>query len=90
VSQFEYISIPVSLILTFGVARLLSGFQYLFTSRRTYWVHTLWCIQAGLNYLLFWWLHWNTRSIEDWTLGTYLLTPGSCPRANASTLSSFS
>ena len=72
-SLFEYVSIPVSLILTFGIARLLSGFPYLLSGRGTYWVHTLWCVQALLNYLLFWWLHWNLSSYETWTLGSYLL-----------------
>jgi len=73
VSQFEYISIPVSLILTFAVARYLSGFPFLVSSKRTYWVHTLWCIQAILNCILFWWVFWNARDVATWTLGTYLL-----------------
>jgi hypothetical protein len=74
VSQFEYISIPVSLILTFAVARYLSGFAYLVSGKHTYWVHTLWCIQAVINCALFWWVFWNVRDVEAWTLGTYLLT----------------
>ena len=73
-SQFEYISIPVSLILTFAVARYLSGFPYLLSGKHTYWVHTLWCIQAVLNCVLFWWVFWNSRDVATWTLGSYLLT----------------
>jgi hypothetical protein len=73
-SQFEYIAIPVSLIMTFGLARLLSGFPYLLTGKRTFWVHTLWCGTAIVNFLFFWWGFWNARHFEDWTLGSYLLT----------------
>jgi hypothetical protein len=73
VSQFEYVAIPVSLIMTFGIARLLSGFPYLLTARRTYWVHTLWCSTAILNLLFFWWAFWNASDVEEWTLGSYLL-----------------
>jgi hypothetical protein len=73
-SQFEYVSIPVSLILTFGVARLLSGFPHLVSGKHTYWVHTLWCIQAIANCALFWWVFWNAHDDESWTLGSYLAT----------------
>ena len=75
-SQFEYISIPVSLILTFAVARYLGGLPYLLSGKRTYWVHTLWCIQAVTNCILFWWVFWNARDVATWTLGSYLLTLG--------------
>jgi hypothetical protein len=81
VSQFEYVAIPVSLIVTFSLARLLSGFPYLLTSRRTYWVQTLWCITAIVNLLFHWWAFWNASEVEDWTLGGYLLAlayPGLC------------
>jgi hypothetical protein len=74
VSQFEYVAIPVSLIMTFAIARLLSGFPYLLAARRTYWVHTLWCSTAMLNVLVFWWAFWNASDFEDWTLGSYLMT----------------
>jgi len=73
VSQFEYVAIPVSLIMTFAVARLLSGFPYLLAARRTYWVHTLWCCTAMLNVLVFWWAFWSASEFEGWTLASYLM-----------------
>jgi len=81
VSQFEYVAIPVSLIITFGIARLLNGFPHVLSSQRTYWVHTLWCVTAIINLLLHWWAFWNASSSESWTLASYLgaLTyPGLC------------
>jgi hypothetical protein len=72
-SEFEYISIAVSLVLTFGVARLLNGLPYLFSAQHPYWVHSLWCVQAIVNYAMFWWLFWNFRDVERWTLGSFLL-----------------
>ena len=80
-SQFEYVAIPVSLILTFAVARLLSGFPHVAMTGRAYWVHGLWCITAILNLFLFWWAFWNASRVEEWTLGRYLwslLYPATC------------
>ena len=80
-SQFEYVAIPVSLILTFGVARLLSGFPHVLIAGRAYWVHALWCATAILNLFLFWWSFWNASGEVEWTLGKYLwalLYPAMC------------
>ena len=73
-SQFEYISIAVSLVLAFGLTRLLSGLPHVIQGERRYWVHGFWCLQAVVNYAMFWWLFWNWRHVEDWTLGAFLLT----------------
>ena len=80
-SQFEYVAIPVSLILTFGVARLLTGFPHVLVVGRAYWVHALWCATAILNLFFFWWSFWNANGVVDWTLGRYLwslLYPAIC------------
>lgn len=72
-SQFEYISVAVSLVLTFSVARLLSGVPYLFLGERGYWVHTLWCTLATVNFATFWWFFWNYHVVQTWTLGSFLM-----------------
>lgn len=72
-SQFEYISVAVSLVLTFSVARLLGGVPYRFLGERGYWVHGLWCTLAIVNLATFWWVFWNYRVVETWTLGSFLL-----------------
>ncbi len=80
-SQFEYVAIPVSLILTFGVARLLTGFPHVLIAGRIYWVHALWCATAILNLFFFWWAFWNASVAAEWTLGRYLwvlLYPALC------------
>lgn len=80
-SQFEYVAIPVSLILTFGLARLLNAFPHVLVAPRTYWVHALWCSTALLNLLFFWWSFWSAHDAGAWTLGSYLLAlvyPGLC------------
>jgi hypothetical protein len=80
-SQFEYITISVSLVLAFGVTRLLGGLPQMLRGESPYWVHTLWSVTALLNYPLFWWVFWNYRNVEEWTLGAFLLTlayPGLC------------
>jgi hypothetical protein len=80
-SQFEYVAIPVSLLVTFGIARLLGGFPHVLNGRRAYWVHTLWCATAILNLFFHWWAFWDASRVEEWTLGSYLwalLYPGLC------------
>ena len=73
-SQFEYVAIPISLVLTFGVARLLSGFPHVVIAQRAYWVHAVWCVTALLNLFLFWWAFWSASATAEWTLGLYLWT----------------
>jgi hypothetical protein len=49
VSQFEYISVAVSLILAMGVTRLASGIAHVAQGSSRYWVHVLWCLMAAVN-----------------------------------------
>jgi hypothetical protein len=72
-SQFEFISVAASLVLSFGAMRYLSGAQSLANGRRTYWVMTLWAIQGLLNITIAWWSFWDFSAVEVWNLGTFLI-----------------
>jgi len=72
-SQFEFISVAVSLVLALGVTRLLEGLPLLAQSKNRCWLHWFWCVQIGINFALTWWIFWNYRGVEDWNLLKFLL-----------------
>ncbi|MFT5098269.1 MAG: hypothetical protein ACI9VI_001384 [Candidatus Azotimanducaceae bacterium] len=78
---FEYITIANSLILSFGVSRLLGGIPELFRADKPYWLHLLWVFGLLVNYPLMFWQMWNYRMVEDWQFFSFLLvlaTPAAC------------
>ena len=78
---FEYITIASSLILSFGVARLVSGIPELVRSDKRYWLHLLWVFGLLANYPLMFWQMWNYRVVENWQFFSFLLviaTPCAC------------
>jgi hypothetical protein len=78
---FEYITIANSLILSFGVSRLLGGIPELFRADKPYWLHLLWVFGLLVNYPLMFWQMWNYRVVENWQFFSFLLvlaTPAAC------------
>lgn len=71
-SQFEYISVAISLVLALGVTRLLEGLPNVVQGKKRYWVHGLWCLIIGINFAMTWWIFWNYRDIDVWNLGKFL------------------
>ena len=72
-SQFEFISVAVSLVLALGVTRLLEGLPIIAQSKNRCWVHWFWCVQMGVNFAMTWWIFWNYRGVEEWNLLKFLL-----------------
>ena len=58
---FEYITVVVSIVLSFGMIRLLGGLRPALSREGRYWVHVAWVGIKLLNLLLFWWGFWNLR-----------------------------
>lgn len=78
---FEYITIANSLILSFGVSRLLGGLPELLRADKPYWLHLLWVFGLLVNYPLMFWQMWNYRTVENWQFFSFLLvlaTPAAC------------
>ncbi len=66
-SQFEYITVFVSILLALAVAELLAGLGRLIRERdhvRVYWVHVAWMLLIILTVTLSWWVIWNLRTHE--------------------------
>ncbi len=66
-SQFEYVTIFVSILLALAVAEILAGLGRLIRERdqvRVYWVHVAWMLLAILAVTQSWWAIWNVRTHE--------------------------
>ena len=77
-TQFEFISVAVSIVLALSAARLLTALPHVLASGRRYWVHTLWSVVLLSIHLGFWWAIWIYREIDPWTFrafGAVMLTP---------------
>jgi len=71
-SQFEYVAIAVSLVLSFGVVRILNGFSHVLNGENRYWVHTLWVVVSLANFAVAWWGFWSASDVPAWHLGSFL------------------
>ncbi|MCP4004295.1 MAG: hypothetical protein GY725_08875 [bacterium] len=71
-SQFEYVAIAVSLILSLGVARILNGISHALNGEHHYWVHTSWVLVSLANFAIYWWSFWDARNVASWHLGSFL------------------
>ncbi len=71
-TQFEYIAIAYSMVLSFTVLRALSVLPHAVRSGRHYWVHTTWVGLTLATTVGVFWNFWFYREIE-WTLPLLVL-----------------
>ncbi|MBW2241836.1 MAG: hypothetical protein JRH01_07600 [Deltaproteobacteria bacterium] len=71
-TQFEYLAIAYSLVISFAVVRAASVLPHVLESERGYWVHTVWVLGNLVTSLLIFWNFWSYREVE-WTLGRFAL-----------------
>lgn len=79
-SDFEYASVVVSIILALGIADILRFIVDTFREpggRRIFWVHVLWIIVLFQLHVEFWWRMWSFRDLitVGSGLGLVLLGP---------------
>ena len=77
-TQFEFISVAVSIVLALSMARLLSAVPHLLAPDRRYWVPCLWAASLLPIHLGFWWAIWAYREVVAWTFRGFaaaMLTP---------------
>ena len=63
-TDFEYASVVVSIVLALGIADILRFIADTFREsgeRKIYWVHLLWILILLELHVEFWWLMWNFR-----------------------------
>src|SRR5947209_18882359 len=76
---FEHVAVAFSMVLSFGVVRLLDGLRPALVPGRRYWVHALWLVQKLLNHAFYWWGFLSFREGVAWTAASFLwilLVPG--------------
>jgi hypothetical protein len=77
-SQFEFISVAVSIVLALSAARLLTALPHILAPGRRYWIHALWSLALLFAHMDFWWTIWAYREIDPWSFTGFavvMLTP---------------
>ncbi len=77
-TQFEFISVAVSIVLALSAARLLAALPHVLAPGRRYWIHALWSLALLFAHMDFWWSIWIYREIDPWTFTGFavvMLTP---------------
>ncbi len=70
-SQFEYITIATTLVLSFSFARTLSNVAPVLESNERYWVHTLWVVLLLVNHLTVFFGTAMQADVEIWTFAKF-------------------
>ncbi len=70
-SEFEFFTVAISMILALGIGRLLDGVAPAISRERRYWVHVGWIFQKLLNHAMWWWGLWAGRAYE-WNLAWFM------------------
>jgi hypothetical protein len=68
---FEYVTVAVSIVLSFGLVRLLDGVRPALARGRVYRVHAMWVAIKLLNHVVLWWALWNYRDAVAWNLARF-------------------
>lgn len=69
---FEHVAVAFSMVLSFGVVRLLDGIRPALVPGRRYWVHVLWLLQKLIGHALYWWGFLTFREDLAWTVASFL------------------
>ena len=70
---FEYLAVSVSIVLSFGVIRLLDGLPHVLKSERRYWVHIIWVVNVLWAHAQLWWTFWSYNTVVVWNYPRFLL-----------------
>ena len=75
-SQFEFLTVMISIVLAFGISDILSSWGEQLRLRRSirpYGLHLAWTALLLVAIILIWWSLWTLRDRETWTFPEYLL-----------------
>lgn len=70
-TQHEYVFVAISIILGLAITRLLSFVAALIRARKRvtfHWATALWGACVMLFILQLWWVGWELRTVQDWTI----------------------
>ena len=75
-TQFEYLSVLVSILIALGISNSVASWGHLLRARgrvRFYWLHGFWTLFIVVLLIQFWWGFWNFRLVEDWSVFKLLI-----------------
>ena len=75
-TQFEFITVFISIVLAFGVSDILASWGAQIRLRRqvrVYWLHVIWSALLLILMVQVWWSLWVLRDNTGWTFFKYLL-----------------
>ncbi len=75
ITIFEYISVAIAIVVSFGVVRLLDGVSHAADPNRRYWPHLAWVGIKLLHCFNVWWGLWASRDVS-WDYGRFLVQLG--------------
>ena len=70
---FEYLAVFLSIILSFGVIRLLDGLPFAVTRGRGYSIHITWVFCILWMHVQYWWVFWSYSTGVAWNYPRFLL-----------------
>ena len=76
---FPHIRIVLSMVVSLGIARLLSGVARFVQHpgrKRAYGVHLLWVLSLLLSMMHFWWWEFSLSHLQVWRFETYVFVVG--------------
>lgn len=75
-TQFEYLSVLISILIALGISRSVVSWGRLLRARgrvRFYWLHGFMTVIILILLVQFWWGFWSFRVVEDWTIFKLLI-----------------
>lgn len=66
-TSFEYVTIPISIVLALGIGKVLSGLMSELESANRDWLHVMWCSVFLLLTLTEWVAMWHLSANAVWT-----------------------
>lgn len=80
-TQHEYISIAIAIILGLAMTRLLHTAAMLIRAHKRvvfHWSSALWALSVSLYILQFWWVGWGLRTVDEWTFQNFIVLVFGC------------
>ena len=71
-TQFEFVSAAVTIVLALGIARLLEGMSDSFDPKRRYGLHLLWVINKLIHSTVLLWVIWTAHGLPEQSFFQFL------------------
>ena len=80
-TQHEYISIAIAIILGLAITRLLHTVALIVRAHDRvvfHWSSAVWALSVMIYILQFWWVGWGLRAVENWTFQNFIVLVFGC------------